>query len=182
MDFQRGGVSQFISTTWAGYVGILTGVAPSKFAVSVNFRFIITSPQLIDWILFRATTKGTFWTNISSAISYSWPVGFLVRETLATANSYSEAVEFLSNSSLIAPCYLTIAGSKPKEGKLITRNTKGEENPWLFSEKGVIVQTNIDHWSSDPVKQKKNFCSIYKQKIFFPRMETFCGLSNGGTL
>lgn len=38
LDFQLGGKTVALATTWAGFVGVLTGMRPGAFSVSVNFR------------------------------------------------------------------------------------------------------------------------------------------------
>lgn len=38
MEFQQGGKTIFYGSTYAGYIGILTGMKPDVFAVSVNER------------------------------------------------------------------------------------------------------------------------------------------------
>lgn len=64
VEFQTNGITIFSATTWAGYVGILTGVRTNGFSISVNFR---------------STSKGSSWSNVKNLLSYDWPVGFLVR-------------------------------------------------------------------------------------------------------
>jgi len=135
VEFQRGGNPVFYGTTWAGYVGVLTGMRPSAYTVAVNFR---------------RTEKGTFWQNIKQSLSKGWPIGFLVRQVLDEDSTFLKAVGSLSSSKLISPCYFTMAGSGKNEGVIITRDREHEENRWTLSEHGDIVQPNIDHWSSDP--------------------------------
>jgi len=134
LDFRKDGETLFVATSWAGYVGILTAMRPNCYSVSVNFR---------------VTDEGTFWNNIKNALSSCWPIGFLVREIFETESSFFKAKSFLSDSELIAPCYVTICGVNEGEGALITRDRKKELNPWGISELGPIVQTNIDHWRDD---------------------------------
>eukprot|EP01128_Nolandella_sp_AFSM9_P004950 TRINITY_DN2335_c0_g1_i2.p1 TRINITY_DN2335_c0_g1~~TRINITY_DN2335_c0_g1_i2.p1 ORF type:complete len:423 (-),score=76.88 TRINITY_DN2335_c0_g1_i2:311-1579(-) len=134
VDFQRGGVSQYCGTTWAGYVGLLTGMSPGICSASVNFR---------------VTNEGSLWTNVKKALSQSWPVGFLLRETLSSAKSFDQAVSYLSNSPLIAPVYYTVAGARAHEGALITRNVKKAEHTWSLKDDGLIVQTNVDHFMDE---------------------------------
>jgi hypothetical protein len=62
LDFQRGGRTVFLGTTWAGYVGILTGVRPGAYSVSVNFRVVG------DGVM----------TNLKKGLKSHWPIGFLV--------------------------------------------------------------------------------------------------------
>ncbi len=38
VEFQSKGITQYIATTWVGYVGVLTGMRPFGYSISVNFR------------------------------------------------------------------------------------------------------------------------------------------------
>ncbi|CAF0844433.1 unnamed protein product [Adineta steineri] len=136
VDFQKNGQTIFKATTWVGYVGILTGMRTQDgYSVSVNFRH----------------TGGSLGTNLKTALTAGWPIGFLVREVLESTHTYDIAVEQLAQSSIIAPCYFTICGTSQCRtfGTLLTRKQASEEKRWTVSDHGSIVQTNIDHWSSD---------------------------------
>ena len=118
VEFIKDGNPLHTITTWAGYVGVLTGLAHrpalvDNFSISVNFR---------------SKGSGSLWTNIKQAITRGWPIGFLVRETLEKASSYDQAVQWLRNSELIAPCYFTVASARPYTGCLITRDRTCDEH------------------------------------------------------
>lgn len=132
-EFQSKGQTVFVACSWAGYVGVLTGMRPNGYSVSVNFR----------------VTGDGYWQNVKKAITYSWPIGFLLREVFESESQYTHAVGALALSSVIAPVYFTICGTKPNEGTLVTRNRDREEQRWTLEERGTIVQTNIDHWSDN---------------------------------
>merc|ERR1712137_58620 len=89
VQFFKGGKPLFTTTTWPGYLGVLTGMKPNAFSVSVNFRI-----------------KGdSYLVNAGKALTRSWPIGFLVRDVLETDSTYEQAVGHLSGSGLIAPVY-----------------------------------------------------------------------------
>jgi len=136
VEFKKQGVTQYIASTWAGYVGVLTGMRPNSYSVSINYR---------------ATKSGTFWANIKNALTASWPIGFLVREILESTRDYKTAYGALSFSELIAPCYITVAGTHGN-AVLITRSVSDQLHIWHLGVKGTIVQTNVDHFmqKSDP--------------------------------
>eukprot|EP00475_Leptophrys_vorax_P038654 TRINITY_DN6863_c0_g1_i3.p2 TRINITY_DN6863_c0_g1~~TRINITY_DN6863_c0_g1_i3.p2 ORF type:complete len:239 (+),score=58.19 TRINITY_DN6863_c0_g1_i3:739-1455(+) len=134
VDFRKEGTTLFIGTTWVGYVGMLTGMKPGAFSVSINFRAL----------------GGSILKNVWEGVKSSWPIGFLVREALenSSINSYDNVVSVLSESSLMAPCYITICGLKGFEGIVLTRNREGVESPLNLEDPlANVVQTNIDHWS-----------------------------------
>jgi len=147
VEFQRGGKTEYVITTWAGYVGALTGMRPNGFSVSVNFR----------------STDGSFWTNFKKAVTKCWPVGFLVREILETVKDYKQAVGYLAASDLIAPCYFTIAGANKSQGTVLTRRPASEENRITLDTKPYLVQTNIDHWSNN--KEEDILDSIKRRSL-----------------
>jgi acid ceramidase len=154
VDFQRNKKTVYKATTWAGYIGILTGMKPEKFSVSINFREVGESKL----------------KNIWKSLIGGWPVGYLVRMNLERADSYeyvyyllifSSAIKSFKTSQLIAPCYIIVCGVKKDEGCLITRNRdksehfisldslKSKENPdleYLPEKDGFIICTNDDWW------------------------------------
>ena len=134
VNFYKSNKLIYKSTTWAGYVGALTVMKPHAFSISINYR---------------RSEDGTILQNLYSAVMRGWPVGFLLRETMETVDDYNTAVECLSYSKLIAPCYFIIAGSKANEGTIITRDRNSHINLVTLQDdpdKDYIIQTNIDHW------------------------------------
>lgn len=139
VEFMTNNKVAFKATTWVGCVGIFTGMKPGAFAVSLNYR----------------RTNDSLFLNIMKTITYCWPASFLIRVALTHCNTYEEAVNILSNSDLIAPCYLTIASadlSKDSRGCILIRDRDGlfscAENPEFLQESatGYIVQTNHDKY------------------------------------
>jgi hypothetical protein len=133
--FRSHGRELFRASSWAGYVGVLTGMKPGAFAISVNFRL---------------TKEGSFWTNVKQTLKSAWPVGFLVREVLQSESEYQGALVALASSPLISPAYFTLSGVERGEGCIVTRNAIEEvmetERPSVRTG-APCVQTNIDGWS-----------------------------------
>lgn len=78
VDFQRGGQSQYKCTTFAGYVGCLTGMNKA-FALSVDER---------------DKANSTFIDNVLAVFKGGKSLGFLLRDTLqneATFNGYVDS-------------------------------------------------------------------------------------------
>ncbi|CAF2020874.1 unnamed protein product [Rotaria magnacalcarata] len=150
VDFQKNDQTVFKATTWIGYVGILTGMrVQNGYSVSVNFRH----------------AGGQLTTNLKTALASGWPIEFLVREILESIDTYDLAVEQLAQAPIIAPCYFTICGTSQCKtfGTLITRRQTSEENRCTLAEHGPIVQTNIDHWSSN--KDEDILSSIKRRAV-----------------
>ncbi|XP_064597794.1 N-acylethanolamine-hydrolyzing acid amidase-like [Liolophura sinensis] len=142
VNFQRNGKTVYTATTYAGYVGILTGQKPGLFSVSVDQRG-------------HKVHVGTYWQNLLIAIldKNSQFVSFLVREVLENVTSFDEAVRQLSYRIIHAPVYYIVGGAKKGEGVVITRDRLAAVDKWniepLFG-KWYILETNYDHWTTPP--------------------------------
>ena len=160
VDFMRRGQVVCRATTWAGYVGVLTGLRCNGFSVSVNYR----RSKLGD----ENGVAGVL-QNIKRGVAGHWPVSFLVREVLETETTFCGAVDALRMSELMAPVYLTIAGCNAGEGCVLARDREGaSEDTTLEQDSSVsealwhrrdsggsgggcasVVQTNMDIWRCD---------------------------------
>lgn len=143
IEIRRG--SHFVcnATTWAGYVGILTGTNRS-FSVSVNFR----------------RTNGDLLKNMANAMRGYWPVGYLVRHILFSAGGYSDAVKALKKEKLISPTYFCVAGMLKGEGAIIIRSPKTALAQTL-GDTDYLIQTNMD--SEEDKKDILRSHARYKQ-------------------
>jgi N-acylethanolamine-hydrolysing acid amidase len=155
VDFMKNGKVLYTASTWAGYIGVLTGMKPKSFSISINYRTLGHSPL----------------NNLINTISMYWPVGYVVRECLQGCTMYSFAVDYLKNAFLISPVYITVCGIQKDEGCLITRapsksehfislknGLKSEEDPnlvYLAQKENFIVQTNCDWWLLKDLKDKE---------------------------
>lgn len=97
VDFMKNNKCVYTATTWAGYVGVLTGCRHKAWSASVNFR---------------VTKEGTIWDNLKRALDRSWPIGFLLREALTRTSDFDEATRILAGTQIISPVYFTVCGVK----------------------------------------------------------------------
>lgn len=133
LEVKRGGRTLFIATTWAGCVGVFTGMRVNQgYSISLNYR---------------RTKKGTFLNNVWQACIGGSSAAVLIRQTLESQPDFNHAVQTLAKTRLVAPCYFTIAGCAPCEGVVITRNANTTENQWTMGHQSHVVQTNMDHWA-----------------------------------
>lgn len=126
VSFTQNGEELFKATTWAGYVGILTGMN-QKYAISVNFR----------------KSNGNLLGNIRNAVAGYWPIGYLVRDVFECDRSYNKTLKRLQNTDIIAPTYFTISGIR--NAKILARDPRDivyEKD--INSEDGILIQTNMD--------------------------------------
>jgi len=137
VEFQSGGKTQYLGASYAGYVGLLTGMRPGAFSITLNQR-----------------DEGYLWENIIDALFVPGTrvSAFLIRDTLQNIGNFSAAVNVLVNTPLVAPSYLTIGGTKQNEGVVITRDRLDAANIWQLNSQQQswwVIETNTDHWDSD---------------------------------
>ena len=137
VSFYRGGSLLYKADVTVGSLGILAGVKPGKFAISLNER-----------------EKGSLLTNFREYFfQKSMPSLYLVRKAFETANSFDEAVSMISTTRIIAPAYYIVSGVQPHEGVIISRNATGVTNAhWLKDNDPdwYIAVSNYDRDEIDP--------------------------------
>jgi len=134
-----GGAGEYYSVTWPGFVGVLTGMAPGRFAASIN-----QAP------LWRRTEHP--WLrplDIMANALATWPVRHmppdqLLRETFEICPDYASAKQRLQTVPIARPVIYTLTGCQPGERCVIERtidgfNTRTEDtgaaNDWLVRAK-----------------------------------------------
>ncbi|XP_030419453.1 acid ceramidase [Gopherus evgoodei] len=138
LDFQRNNKTVFKSTNFAGYVGMVSGIKPGIFTLTMNERFSLDGGYIgiFEWILGR---RDGMW------------MGFLTRTVLENGTSYQEAKDQLVNTRLLAPAYFILGGNKSGEGCVITRSRQAALDIWdLDANRGTwyVVETNYDRWKA----------------------------------
>lgn len=136
VNFQRNNKTVFLSTSFAGYVGMLTGMKPGILTLTMNERFSIDGGYIgvLEWIL---------------GIRHGAWMSFLTRSVLENATSYEEAKTLLSKTVLLAPAYFILGGNQSGEACVITRSRQSCLDIWeLDIQKGqwFVLETNYDHW------------------------------------
>uniref|UniRef100_A0A8D0DLD0 Acid ceramidase n=1 Tax=Salvator merianae TaxID=96440 RepID=A0A8D0DLD0_SALMN len=139
LDFQRNNKTVFKSASITGYIGVVSGIAPGLFTLTMNERFSLDGGYigLFEWIL--GQRRG-------------WWMSFLTRSVLENSTSYEDAKNKLAYTDLLAPAYYILAGNKSGEGCVITRSRTAVLDIWNLDIKGGIwylVETNYDRWK-DP--------------------------------
>lgn len=139
--FQKNGQTLFEATNFAGIVSIGgTCMVPGKFSVEINAR---ERPGNLDVFMADAAAGKPSAAN-------------LVRQACTQAADFESAVKMLAETPILgAANYYLVAGAKPGEGAVITRNATGVasdvqrlpqgypvEKPWY------LLQTNYDRWDN----------------------------------
>lgn len=147
VDFQKGGETVYTGTTFAGYVGLLTGQT-CTYTISLNER---TQLQ-----------KGR--TDILAALVDGKKVAaFHIRNALdKNFNHYKEALSFLADETsekpLIRSSYIIIGGANEEQGAIITRDSKqllDQQVLNVANEKWYLLVTNVDPWKDTEDPRRK---------------------------
>jgi predicted choloylglycine hydrolase len=115
-DFQRGGNTVFKAVSWPGFAAALSGIAPGRFAVTLNAVLSEEKAKLAK------------------------PVSFLIREVLEEAGGFDEAVRMLSATPIAADCLLLVTGTQRGEMCVIERTPRRAEI--RRTESNHIIVTN----------------------------------------
>jgi hypothetical protein len=89
--------------TWPGFVGVLTGMAPGRFAASYNQppTRITTGLKVLDWVAER------FRVDRRTAL----PPTHLLRQVFEKAANYDEALALLRDTPLAIPALFSLTGA-----------------------------------------------------------------------
>jgi hypothetical protein len=102
--FYRGDKLLFKATMFAALNGVMTGEKPQAFSISLNSR----NPS------YRHNMFSLVHNIWAFAVSGAPQVARVIRETLEQCSDYETcAFPRLSETPMMAYCYLTVAGSKP---------------------------------------------------------------------
>jgi len=134
--FTKGGSLLYRGTTYVGYVGLLTGVRPGAFSVSLNER---------------DTKNGTVWNNAAEAfLKGGHSIGLFLRDLLETQASFEDALPIAQSAHLDAPSYIIMGGGNG-QGAIVTRERNSAVDTWRLDPqvgRWFVVQTNDDHWEA----------------------------------
>jgi hypothetical protein len=145
----RGSAGDYYSVTWPGYVGVLTAMAPGRFAASINQAPLwrrTQHPRLR--VLDIAANAMNTWRNIRHI-----PPDQLLRAAFEDCESFAEARRRLETTPIARPVIFTIAGAQPGEQCVIERTEEGfstratatcAANDWLDSRQGWDGRVGAD--------------------------------------
>lgn len=121
-EFQRGGKTKFVSIGLPGISGIMSGMVPGKYSITLNW----------------APPDGWF-PNIFGASPT-----LLIREVLDTCEDFDSAVEALSEAKLTSPAFFVVCGVYKNEACVVERTVDECEIRWIKHEEGEIL-TQANH-------------------------------------
>lgn len=116
----RGEAAEFYSVTWPGFVGVLTGMAPGRFAASIN--------QGPMWRRTRHPWLRPL--DMMANAAATWPLRHmppdqLLRHVFETAPDFANARHRLETTPIARPVIYTLAGCKTSERCVIERTIDG---------------------------------------------------------
>lgn len=107
----------YVNITWPGYVGMLTAMAPRRFAAAINqppmdYSFEgVSLGVAIDWMVNRRRVRR----------ARALPPSHLLRLAFETCGTYAEAKALLATTPICIPVIYTLTGVGPEEGCIIER-------------------------------------------------------------
>jgi len=126
----RSPAGSWLNVTYPGFVGVLTALAPRRFAAALNQAPLRRRTYLlpVDWLIDRIKVNGT------RAILPT----HLLRLVFETCSNFEEAVEVLRETPIAMPCLFAISGANG-EACVIERQ---EEKAFVFDGNEVMA----NHW------------------------------------
>jgi hypothetical protein len=135
IEFMRDGKLLYRATTFIGYFGVLTGVKPGAFAISLDQR----------------VAHGSFWWNVANAAIGHTGNTFAIRKAFETYSNYEETVKYLCEVPLITDSFYIISGVTELQGAIITRfKHRLADIQHMKPQDWYLVETNYDPWARDP--------------------------------
>src|SRR5262245_14353539 len=145
----RGPAGQFITVTWPGYAGILTAMAPGRFAAAIN--------QAPLWRRTRKPWLRPFDIAVNAVCTWGirhCPPDHLLRAVLETCRDFGEARRRLEGEPIARPVIFTLIGCERGERCVIERTEEGfssrvedtaAANDWLHSGERWEARVNTTH-------------------------------------
>lgn len=118
--WQAGPAGPFYNVTWPGAVGVLTAMAPGRFAAVINQAPMLrrgSGPMSYPY---------DFALNLRNALAQEngWPPDHLLRFAFETCATFEEAVALLAREPLARPVLFTVTGTAPDEIALVERTER----------------------------------------------------------
>jgi len=114
VTWRRGVAGRFLDITWPGYAGVLSALAPGRFAAVINQPPMTQrgAGVWLDWALNRFSV----WRGDGL------PPHHLLRRVMETCADYTAAKAMLTETPLCLPAFFTLSGTEAGEGCVIERD------------------------------------------------------------
>jgi hypothetical protein len=127
----RSPAGTWLNVTWPGFAGVLTALAPGRFAAAMNQAPLRRRTYImpIDWLIDRIKVGG----------SRALPPTHLLRLVFETCSNYAEAVEVLRDTPIALPALFNITGphgeacliERQEESAKVIEGNQVMANHWL---------------------------------------------------
>jgi hypothetical protein len=131
---QQGSAGPYISVAWPAFAGVLTGLAPGRFAAAINQPPL----PLPEWGKAVGWTSSRFRVNRSRAL----PPSHLLRLAFDTCRDFTEAVQLIRTTPICVPAIFTVAGLRPGDAVVIERTKTDAFEP--------AEPAAANHWAATP--------------------------------
>ena len=117
----RGAAGDYFNVSWPGYVGVLTAMAPGRFAAAIN--------QAPLWRRTRHPWLRPYDLAVNGV--HTWwrmrhiPPDQLLRQVCEECHTYAEAKTWLEITPIARPAIFTLTGCSPSERCVIERTEEG---------------------------------------------------------
>lgn len=137
---QTGPAGDFVHLSWPGAVGLLTGMAPGRFAAAINQPPMKRRAPGDNANLDAALAALAAWQSTGRM-----PALHLLRRAFETAGSYAEAKALLERTPIAAPVIFTLVGLRPDETCVIERDIDA-----FVTREGVASAANAWRYANFP--------------------------------
>jgi hypothetical protein len=103
----------YLNVTWPGFVGVLTAVAPGRFAASINQAPM--RQRTLLWLDYALNA-------LAGLRSTALPPEHLLRQVFETCMTFEQARRLLETTPVARPALFTLVGCKPGERVVIERD------------------------------------------------------------
>jgi hypothetical protein len=150
----------YMAVTWPGLFGALTGIAPGRFSVTVNY---VTHN--------KESSKAAF---VKRAAQGYWPSTWVVRRALSDQPDFAAAVRYLKKVPVLSPVLFTVVGTRNTERVVIERSADlcAVRKP---TANGALLVTN--HYVSSRFKASNVDLDDGDSRKRFDALNAVCGKS-----
>jgi acid ceramidase len=145
----------FHVVSWPGFTGALSGLAPGRFAITLN---AVSSDE---------------------PVALAMPITYLIRSVLETAQTFAEAVDRLASTEIVSDCLLLVTGVRAGEMVVIERTPtlsalRYSVNGWLIVTNDYLaLQSNVPLINGGQQLQRTS-CSRFDRTSFLLKQHIPC--------
>lgn len=143
---RQGDAGDYLNVTWPGFVGVLTAVAPGRFAAAINQAPMRqrTPLYVLLWLDYALNA-------LAGLRAQAMPPEHLLRRAFDTCRSFDEARYLLETEPVARPVLFTLVGCRPGERVIIERHGAG-------SRTHLEATTVANAWQEDRTGWRPRCC------------------------